>query len=124
MKHYYYYIEAGSQIDATSHFYKVGVGTGPQATRDYLFLLAHSVDHQHYFEKVSSSADDFLLRVARSLNREHIIDLDMIHTDARSLVRAIKSGVQLYQSQYVLDATDKLRCMTSLSYRIAAAIRP
>lgn len=123
MKHYYYYIEAGSLVDDASRFYKVAVGSGKQATRDYLFLLAHAVDHQYYFEKVSAESDSFMIQLAHSLDREYIFDLGIIHTDARALVRSIKANVQLSQSQRVLDATSRLRCLSSIDYRIAAALR-
>ena len=38
MKHYYYYIMAGREIDETAQFFKVAVGSSKQAQRDFLYL--------------------------------------------------------------------------------------
>lgn len=48
----YIYIEAGREIDMSSRFFRVSIGTNKQANRDYLFLLAWATDH-NYFREVS-----------------------------------------------------------------------
>ena len=96
MTHYYCLIIAGDVIDESSLIYRVGVGTSLQCNRDYLFLLAHAVDHGWYFEKWSAEVMEFVRKIAASLsptNSNDPSDAISIHgASVREIVRSIKSG--------------------------------
>lgn len=117
MKTYYLYIEAGAQIDKDSKFYKVGVGTSKQATRDYLYLIAYSVQHGHYFEKWSSEVATFLNQVAGSMNQKSVT---LMGADARDLVRQFKAFQAVPLSAHSLRAAHQLRMVTDTDYRISS----
>lgn len=88
MKHAYYYIEAGETIDTDARFFKIQIGSSAQSNRDLLFLLSHSVNHNHYFMLVSEPTDMFVLECLKSINK----NLTAIeHYDAREVVRCLKS---------------------------------
>lgn len=70
MNHYYLYIDAGRVIDSTAKFYKVAVPSSQQGQRDYLFLLAHSVERNHFFELWSDQLAAFLWNIAQILAGE------------------------------------------------------
>lgn len=89
MTRIYHYVLAGTVVNGTSQIYKVRIGTGAQARRDYLFLMAYSVDHGHYFEIQSLKSSEFLQRLQNSLDD---IVIPIQHVSARELVRALKNG--------------------------------
>lgn len=122
-KRHYIYIEAGAQIDATSRFFNVAIGTTKQATRDYLFLMAHSVSHGFYFEPVSDISDNFLEKIAHSLSFNSVLGLGVQHVDARCLVRSIKAQVAMPISAAQLTNGDYQRLMLNEDYRFMSELR-
>ena len=120
MKHYYFYILAGREIDETANFYKVAVGQSKQAQRDFLFLTSFSVEHGDYFEICNTQSIEFVDRIRESL---HVDMLDMIYCDARDLVRAIKSDTSLAERQGTHMNADQMRRYLNVNYRIISNIR-
>ena len=122
-KRHYIYIEAGAQIDGASRFFNVAIGTTRQATRDYLFLVAHAVSHGFYFEPVSDISDAFLEKVAHSLSLTSILDLGVQHVDARCLVRSLKAQVAMPLSAAQLANSDYQRMILDNNYRFMSELR-
>lgn len=122
-KRHYIYIEAGALIDETSRFFNVAIGTTKQATRDYLFLMAHSVSHGFYFEPVSVISDNFLEKIAQSLSFSSVLELGVQHVDARCLVRSIKANVAMPISAAQLTNADYQRLMLDKDYRFMSELR-
>lgn len=115
MTHYYLYIAAGTELDATAKFFKVAVGSSRQSQRDYLFLLAHSVNHFHFFEIWSNDVDAFLDKcwTLSGLNRTMLQQVS-----ARELVRAFKSNTYPTLSQQALHNANYQRFALNVAYRI------
>lgn len=120
MTHFYYYIEAGRELSTDSNFFRVAVGTNAQAQRDYLFLIAYSVEHAHYFERFSPDSDSFISRVAESIQ---VPRLPFVQLTARQLVRYFKNAAALpVISQQRLDSAAHQDAMLNLDYYIAAKV--
>lgn len=115
MTHYYLYIAAGAELDATAKFFKVAVGSSKQSQRDYLFLLAHSVEHFHFFEMWSNEVDLFLDKcwTLSGLDRALIQQVS-----ARELVRAFKSNAYPALSQQYLHNVSQMRFALNTAYRV------
>lgn len=122
-KRHYIYIEAGALIDETSRFFNVAIGTTKQATRDYLFLMAHSVSHGFFFEPVSVITDNFLEKIARSLSFNSVLELGVQHVDARCLVRSLKAQIAMPLSPAQLTNGDYQRLMLNEDYRFMSELR-
>lgn len=99
MTHYYYYIETGEQLTTDARFYRVGIGSSKQADRDFLFLLAYSTTHGHFFKKDCPDVSDFILRCAESLydgcSGNSMLNLPIQQCKARDLVRLFKTGERI-----------------------------
>lgn len=116
MTHFYYYIEAGREMDDTSRVYRVAIGASIQANRDYLFLIAFSQSHGHYFEIVSESSKEFIAKVlACGYHLEPIF--------ARDLVRGLKSQTANPLNQNALSNRHRFMMQTSLGYRVSSIIQ-
>lgn len=124
MTHYYCLIIAGDVLDESSLIYKVGVGTSRQCNRDYLFLLAHSVEHGWYFERWSEEVREFVRKITESLSAtcsDDPSDAISIHgASVREIVRSIKNGTAFPYSSHELTNRNQLRHWLSLNYRIGA----
>lgn len=116
MTHFYYYITAGRTMDETSHVYRVAIGTSIQANRDYLFLIAYSESHGHYFEIVSLKSSDFVSKVLDSGYQLEAIT-------ARDLVRSIKSQTANPLNPSALSQQHRFRMQTNLDYRISSIVK-
>ena len=124
MTHYYCLIIAGEVLDESSLIYKVGVGSSKQCDRDYLFLLAHSVEHGWYFERWSEEVTEFVRKIAESVsatNSNDPSDAISIHgASVREIVRSIKNGTAFPYSSHELTNRNQLRHWLSINYRIGA----
>lgn len=123
MTHYHYYVTAGDQVDATSCIYLVAVGHGRQADRDYLFLMANSVNCGHYFAIRSSESSDFIVRLQESTLPDI---LPVIKIKARDLVRNIKASLREPLSAASLHNAHHMRNYLSTQYLLSSrtAARP
>lgn len=112
---------AGREIDSDTRIFKVTVGSSRQSDRDYLFLLAQSVEHNWYFEKWSSQVADFVQMVLESLAPEQTDDplggtlIEGI--TARELVRNLKMGTKIPTDPQLFRNANHVRQWLSLNYR-------
>lgn len=121
MTHYHSFIEANRIIDGDTHFYRVAVGSGKQADRDYLYLQAYAAQHQCYFNPYSRDVDDFLTQIARSLGGSSVLDLHIRAITARELVRHLKAGTAPALSNAQLANTAHQLRYLNLNYRCHSA---
>lgn len=117
MTKYHFYIVAGQQVDSTAKFFRVGIGTTKQADRDFLFLLKYAADNGHYFSVWSREVDDFIHRLADSLNLDC---LPIQAVNARELVRSFRERTSLPFSQDALKNTNAMRYAFNVDYRISS----
>lgn len=113
MKHKYIYIEAPATIDETTRIYFVMIGNGKQATRDFLRLVAHATDHNHYFERYTTETADFMLKVIKSVPAM----LQPTAVDARQFVRDLKIGSRPTLSQAQRDNNNYSLPYLKINYR-------
>ena len=122
MKHYWILICAGHQIDETTRFYRVAIGTSKQADRDFLFLTAFAESHNYFFEKDCVEVSDFYMKCVKSAvscqNRPDFATNIAQQVDARNLVRAIKKSESLPISKPQLENFSHQMHFLSLNYRI------
>lgn len=116
MTHYYLYIEAGAQLDDTSKFYSVGVGSSLQGNRDRKFLEHYAALHGHFFAIWSVDLDEFLAKVKNSLP-SHSVQTRLI--SARDLVRSFKTATMVPESAASLKTAHQQRYVMNLDYRIS-----
>lgn len=116
----YIYIEAGREIDETSRFFRVSIGTSKQSNRDYLFLLAYSMSHNYFLELNSSSVADYLLNIAESLGgSRYVCPLDVLrirNIKIRDLVRAIKAKSSISDDYLVRKNSENQRAALDSAY--------
>ena len=115
MTHYYLFIQAGSTIGTDSVFYKVGVGTGRQANRDYLFLLAHAISCGYYFEKWSLQVADFFAQIEQYMESEGL-PCELRLVKARDLVRALKANITIPLQANALSNEHHMRHYLNANY--------
>lgn len=120
MKHSYLYIEAEREIDETSKFFRVWVGTSHQANRDYLFLLAYATNNNYFLQSTSSVTDEYLLNIAKSLpnfeSRFPLENLNLQHVQIRDLVRAIKGNEAIKRNAQTKNFSSAQREMLDSAY--------
>lgn len=121
MTHYFCLIMAGREIDSDTRIFKVSVGTSRQSDRDYLFLVAQSVQNNWYFEKWSSQVADFVQMVLESLAPEKSDDplggTIVEGITARELVRNLKMGSRIPTDPQLFRNANHIRHWLSLNYR-------
>lgn len=121
MKHYFCLIMAGREIDSDTRIFKVAVGNSRQSDRDYLFLVAQSVQNNWYFEKWSSQVADFVQMVLESLVPEQSDDplggAIVEGITARELVRNLKMGTKIPTDPQLFRNANNIRYWLSLNYR-------
>lgn len=125
MNHYYLYIDAGRVIDSTAKFYKVAVPSSQQGQRDYLFLIAHSVERNHFFEIWSQQVADFIWNIGQSLadgSVENPLDFVPIRPiSARELVRNMRGQVVGPLPDFVLHNQNHMRHFLNVNYRVSSS---
>lgn len=117
MVHYYYYVSAGAQCDESTRIWKVAVGTSKQCQRDYAFLVAHALQHGHYFEIYSPVSDDFILKLRRSLVQFNV-QLDWL--SCRDLCRELRQVTATPCAAGSLAGAHRQRKSLNLNYRISS----
>lgn len=121
MTHYFCLIMAGREIDSDTRIFKVSVGTSRQSDRDYLFLVAQSVEHNWYFEKWSAPVADFVQLVLESLAPTQTDDplggALVEGITARELVRNLKNGTKIPTDPQLFRNANNIRYWLSLNYR-------
>lgn len=122
MVHLYYYIYAGSCVNAQSQFYVVGVGSSKQANSDYLYLVAHAADHGHYFEIRSAESSEFFSKCMRSVSND-LMSVQVVKVSARDLVRALKAGNLPHSNPVAEKNRHELRMWLDAEYRALERVR-
>lgn len=89
MTHYFLYIKAGVQLDADTHFYKVGIGDGRQGQKENAWLEAYALEHGHLFVRWSTEAVDFYSRCRNSIGVDARLLLSL---PGRDLIKSLKNG--------------------------------
>ena len=117
MVHYYYYVSAGAQCDESTRIYKVAVGTSKQCQRDYAFLVAHALQHGHYFEVVSSRSDEFVKRLRHSLSQ---FNVQLEWLSCRDLCRELRQVTATPCAAGPLAGAHRQRKSLNLNYRISS----
>lgn len=115
MTHYYFYVQAGTIVDKSTRIYKVAIGSGSQAQRDYLSLVARSVDFGDFFKIADHDTTDFIHRLVQSVDGE---TLPIQLVKARDLVRAFKAGEAIPLSDIALHQAHQFRNIMDTGYRI------
>lgn len=116
MVHYYYYVSAGAQCDESTRIWKVAVGTSQQCQRDYAFLVAHALQHSHYFEICSQDSDDFILKLRRSLVQ---FNVQLEWLSCRDLCRELRQMTATPCAAGSLAGAHRQRKTLNLNYRIS-----
>lgn len=121
MTHYYCLIIAGRVLDSDTRIFRVGVGTSRQSDRDYLFVLAESVQNGWYFEKWSSQVAEFVHNVLESLaplcSDDPLGGVVVQGIMIRDLVRNLKNGTAIPLDDNALRNANYVRHFLSLNYR-------
>lgn len=120
MKHLHLLIIAGRVIDSSARFYKVAVGCSKQSDRDYLYLTAYAASTGAYFERWGENTCEFLRKIDISIYGEpdsyQGIRLQVLHVDARDMVRALKSATLPAPSSDQLANTHYMRSVLDSNY--------
>lgn len=119
MTHYHIYIAAGSVIDETTRIYYVGIGTSRQANRDYLALVAHAVDHNHFFHIVDAETLQFMHKVINSVST---VNLSPLQVSARQLRKSFAASEDIPLASGTLHNRHRSRSILDMAYRITNAI--
>lgn len=96
MTHYYLLIVAGEEIDETTRFFKIAVGSGAADVAGILALKALAAAHHWYFAKYSHETTDFLLKISLSLSRQPD-DLNMTRLPIRKFLSAWKKFCKMQE---------------------------
>lgn len=89
MKTNYLLIDAAKEIDNSTKFLKVRVGTTERDSKCLQYLTFWATGRGFYFQKYTSDVADFLSKIAASLHLS-LIDLPYCTVDVGVLVRHIK----------------------------------
>ena len=117
MVHYYYYVSAGAQCDESTRIWKVAVGTSRQCQRDYAFLVAHALQHGHYFEICSPGSDDFIMKLRHSLAK---FNVQLEWLSCRDLCRELRQVTATPCAAGALAGAHRQRKSINLNYRISS----
>lgn len=125
MRHYYYLIPAGCQLEANTPFYLVGIGNSKQCAADMRFLEESAAHHKWYFHRVCPDADAFIQKLADSLtpssDKNSLLLLNWYRCTSREAVKLIKQ--QLISCVQVNLSRTQSRTLEYLSLNYRASMR-
>ena len=114
MKRKHLLIESGVQLDDDSRCYCVMIGQSKSDTRDYLYLVAWSVQHGCYFKLWDKEVSDFYQKV-----RESVPNMKpMVSMSAREMVKHIKADSRPELPQNLLTNQHHMLKYLNVNYRI------
>lgn len=90
MERYYVLIDAGQEIDHSTKFFHVAVGSTQKCLDNLIWLQQWCKEHNCYFKMRSEETDTFLLRIAESLGTK-VYCLPSIEVKVRPLVAHLKN---------------------------------
>ena len=117
MKSYYLYIEAGQEVNDTSKFFKVAIGTSARDQRDLRTLMLWAEKNGHYFKVWSREVDDFVKNLARSLQ---VPILPLTWLSCRELCRYLNSQTLPPMVPAQLEASNHQAMLLNLDYRVSS----
>lgn len=118
MKHKYLLIESGRVVDETTRIYQIWIGSGKQADRDYLAIMANAVSCGYYFQLWSDKVCEFLDK----LLQHYHFDTPIMSVQARDYVRAMKANLRQPLSAACLSNQHHLRNAVNLQYFMAGQL--
>ena len=89
MTHFFLYIEAGTQLDEDTRFYKVTIGESKKGIKQRAWLESYAIEHAHFFAIWSYDAADFLERCRNSIGPQANM-LSLI--SGENLIKHLKTG--------------------------------
>jgi len=114
MKRKHLLIESGALVDDDTRCYSVMIGQSKSDTRDYLYLVAWSVQHGGYFKLWDKEVSEFYAKL-----RESVPNMQpLMNVSAREIVRNLKAGTRPELPQTLLSNQHHLLKYLNLNYRI------
>lgn len=110
MNHNWLLIIETHSLSLSSRYYKVIAGTGKQAQSDLAFLKEFAYRKNCFLHKWDNDAVSFLEKVIQSLSCD-ILELNIHHITARSLVSIIKETGDAPRKPLLTPFMQKLRSM-------------
>lgn len=114
MKHKYLYIQAGNVLDESTTFYYVYIGGSSYDVRLMQRIKDYAQMNGHYFKKVDSLVNAFLLRVLDSVPGHRPI----VQTNATQFVRSVMAGHALPYSPTQCHNSHRVNLSLKLDYRV------
>lgn len=118
----YFLCAAGSQIDASSKFFKVSVPATKQGERDSRFLQDYAARHNYYWHSWDTETAEFYAQIAQSLGFA-VYQMPTKRITARCLVAFIKESNDLPKCTEVGREAAHLRKLIEPSYHFARQLR-
>ena len=113
MKRKHLLIESGAMVDEDSRCYCVMIGQTKSDTRDYLYLVAWSVQHGCYFKLWDKDVSEFYDKLRHSVpNMKPLMNIS-----AREMVRNLKAGTRPELPQTLLTNQHHLLKYLNVNYR-------
>lgn len=116
MTHIYYYIAAGTIIDASTRIYAVRIGESPRQMAILVWLTAHAAAHNHYFHVRDLQTSEFVHRIIHSVDG---VNLSPLQVPASVLKKALTSGEDFPIASGTLHTKHSQRTLLNLEYRVS-----
>ena len=114
MKRKHLLIESGALVDNDTRCYCVMIGQSKSDTRDYLYLVAWSVQHGGFFKLWDKEVSEFYHKLHESVpNMQPLVSIS-----AREMVRNIKAGTRPELPQNLLANQHHMLKYLNVNYRI------
>lgn len=116
MTHIYYYIAAGTIIDATTRIYDVRIGESPRQQAILAWLTAHAAAHNHFFHIRDLKTSEFVHRIIHSIDGANLSPLQVSASD---LKKSLTSGEDFPIASGTLHTKHSQRTLLDLEYRVS-----
>lgn len=114
MKRKHLFIESGALVDENTKCYCVMIGQSKSDTRDYLYIVAWSVQHGGYFKLWDKEVSEFYAKLRQSVpNKQPLVTIS-----AREIVRNLKAGTRPELPQNLLANQHHMLKYLNVNYRI------
>lgn len=116
MTHIYYYIAAGSVIDASTRIYAVRIGESPRQMAILAWLAAHAAAHNHFFHIRDLKTSEFVHRIIHSVDGANLSPLQV---PASVLKKTLTFGEDFPIASGTLHTKHSQRTLLDLEYRVS-----
>lgn len=116
MTQIYYYIAAGTIIDATTRIYDVRIGESPRQQAILAWLTAHAAAHNHFFHIRDLKTSEFVHRIIHSIDG---VNLSPVQISALDLKKSLTSGEDFPVAHGTLHTKHVQRSLLDLEYRVS-----